>query len=318
RTSVVLAGFAVLTVLVFRFSWFEIAHTVPEDEGLVADGLLYMWAMSHVSTTLFSHPTALFDGGIFHPAARTLALSDHMVGQALLGLPVWWLSAGSPFDPISAGNPLLEFNLLSLASYVLGATATYAYTRSLTGSTAGALAAGIAFAFTPTRFQAPQHIQTLCTFFVPWTLLWWLRFVERRDRASFSAWVACWIAHSLMGMYLAIYFAIVMIVLAVTMIALAPDRRDRRLVLGTLVAPLVVLVLLSPSLWPYVALRGALGLERAGGLLTPLARLLPGPGTIGESLIESGRPYRLGPGFVVLALAVTGFLAGRHRVLEGR
>jgi hypothetical protein len=43
----------------------------------------------------------LFDAGIFYPARRTLAYGDHMIGEGLLGLPIW----------LTTHNPLLQFNL---------------------------------------------------------------------------------------------------------------------------------------------------------------------------------------------------------------
>jgi hypothetical protein len=310
RVRWILAGFVLLTIAVFRPTPWEVAHTIPEVDGVVGDGLLYTWAIGHVSQTIFSRPSALFDGGMFHPATDTLAFSDHMIGQALLGLPVWWLTIAEPFGPHAAGNALLEFNLLSLASYALGATAAFAYTRALVGSTPAALAAGIAFAFTPLRFRSPHYIQSLCTFFVPLTLLAWLRFVERRDRRSWSAWVACWIAHSLLGMYATIYFALVMGLLAAWALVAAPARSDRRLGVGTLAAPIVALIVLAPTLWPYLRVRETLALQRSGGFQTFLPMLLPARGTSGARLLDVIGEHQFGPGLVVWGLVALGMVAG--------
>jgi hypothetical protein len=250
---------------------------------------------------------------MFHPASDTLAFSDHMIGQALMGLPVWFLTTGSPLDPVTTGNALLEFNLISLASYALGATAAFVYARALVDSTPAALAAGVAFAFTPLRFRSPHYIQSLCTFFVPLTLLAWLRFVERRDRRSWWLWVATWVGHSLLGMYATVYFALVMGVLGAWSLAAAPTRSDRRLWLGTLLAPLAVLVLLAPTLWPYLQLRTTLALRRTSGFDTILAMLLPASGTSGDWIPGEALPFRFGPGFVVWALAAVGAATGARR-----
>src|SRR5262249_30397105 len=138
RGSVVaaIAGFAALAVVVFRPTWATLAHTAPAFNGIADDALLLMSATSHVSRTLFTDPAHLFDAPIFHPARLTLAYSDHMIGQALVGLPIW----------LATGNPLLEYNVLVLLSYVLGAAAAFAYARELGLGSAGAATAGLVFA----------------------------------------------------------------------------------------------------------------------------------------------------------------------------
>src|SRR5262249_46210409 len=161
------AGFALLTFAVFRPSPSELAHTTPVVHGAAADALLLMWATSHVSRALFADPRHLFDAGIFYPCRDTLAYGDHMIGQALVGLPVW----------PATGHPRLEYTLLVLASYARGAPAMFIYAREQLGSVAGALAAGVVFAFTPFRFRSPLWLQVLFTPFMPLALLFWTRFV---------------------------------------------------------------------------------------------------------------------------------------------
>jgi len=314
----VLLGYVLLTLAVFRPTPYELAHTVPEVDGSIGDGLLYVWAIGHVSKTLFSQPWALFDGRMFHPAADTLAYSDHMIGQALLGLPVWTLtttSTGLRSTPV--GNAVLEFNLLILLSYAAGAAAAFAYVRGLVGGTAAAVAAGIAFAFTPLRFRSPQYIQTLVTFFAPLAMLAWLRFVEQPTWRRWRWWVAAWAAHSLMGMYVTVYFALVMGVVAAWSLVAGPTRREPRLWLGTALAPLATLALLAPTLWPYVRVRATLGLERTGGFDTLFMMLLPARGVSGEDLLGFDHPYQWGPGLVVWALVALGLVVGRRRASVG-
>jgi hypothetical protein len=313
-----LVGFVLLTILVFRPTPFEVAHTVPEVDGTVGDALLYVWAIGHVSKTLFWHPSALFDGRMFHPAADTLAFSDHMIGQALLGLPIWNLTTSDPFGRNPVGSAVLEFNLISLASYALGATAAFVYVRALVGSSAAAAtAAGIAFVFTPLRFRSSHYIQTLVTFFVPLALLAWLRFVERPSRRPWVWWVVFWIAHSLMGMYATVYFAVVMGVLGAWALVAAPARSDRRLWIGTVLAPVASLIVLAPTLWPYIRTRATLGLERSNGYDTIVAMLLPAEGTSGDRLLGFVHPHQFGPGLVVWLLAGIGLVVGRRRRTDG-
>ena len=297
-----LLGFGLLTVAVFRPTPAELAGTSPAFRGIADDAMLLMWATSHVSRTLFHEPLHLFDGGIFYPARLTLAYSDHMIGQALVGLPIWW----------TTGNPLLEYNLLALASYVLGAAATFAYARELGTSTVAAAVAGLGFAFTPYRFHSPLWLQALFTPFVPLALLAWARFLRTRSRAAWLCWVACWTLHGLMGLYLALYFAIVMSALVLLACVAAPAPRDRRFTAALLAGPIVMGLLLAPTLIPYVILRMAQAHVRTFGIDTPLSFLLPGPGTLSAALLPTSGNGWFGPSFAVWLLALAGAF-GRHR-----
>ncbi len=291
-----LAGFGLLTLAVFRPTASELAHTTPVVHGGAADALLYMWATSHVSQALFTDPLHLFDAGIFYPCRYTLAGSDHMIGQALLGLPVW----------LATRNPLLEYNLLVLGSYALAATGMFLFAAEQLGSRAGALAAALAFAFTPFRFRSPLWPQVLFTGFMPLALLFWLRFVRRLRWSDWALWVGCWTVHSLMGMYLTVYFAVTMGALAVLALVAGPTRRSPRLWAGTLGAPVAALLLLAPTLWPYVYLRLYQSHVRESGVGTPLSFFLPGPGTLSGHLTGLEGPDRFGPGLVVVGLALLG------------
>ncbi len=303
RVGFALVAFTLLTLAVFRPTPGELSGTLPAAGGSSADALLLTWAMDHVSRTLFADPRALFDAGIFHPLRDALALGDHMIGQALLGLPI----------RLAGGGPLLAYNLLSLASYAAGGTAMFAYARSVVGGgVVPGLVAGIVFAFTPYRFASPLWLQVLWTAFVPLALLAWLRFVATRSAAAWTAWVACWIAQALMGQYVALYFTLVMGALGAFALVAAPARRDPRLWLGTLLAPLVVGLALWPTVAPYLALRAAQGTVRTGGLDTPLAFLWPAPGTLLGWALPRHAAVALGPGIVAWTLALAGLLLGRH------
>lgn len=299
RAAGVVGAYALLALAVLRPTPWQLAHTAPAFHGFANDALIYVWALAHVSRTLFTDTLHLFHAPIFHPAALTLAYSDHMIGQALVGLPVW----------LASGNPLLELNLLVLASYVLGGAAAYAYARALGAGALAAFVAGLVFAFNPYRFHSPLWLQVLFTPFVPLALLGWLRFVERGSAGAWCAWVACWTLHGLMGMYLGLYFTIVMGVLVVFTAVAAPRPRDRRLLAGLAAAPLATGLLLAPSLWPYVVLRTTQGHVRTTGLDTLLEFFLPGPGTASALALGTEQLGRFGPGLAVWALAAVGLAA---------
>ncbi|MGH7895969.1 MAG: hypothetical protein ACREQL_14950, partial [Candidatus Binatia bacterium] len=307
-TAAAFVGYGSFALWLFRPTLSTLAHTVPAFHGLMGDALLLIWATSHVSHALLTDPLHVFDAGIYHPAHHTLAFGDHMIGEALLGLPVW----------LATRNPLLEYNLLAFGSFVLGAVTMFRHRLTSRRGIAGAVAAGIVFSFTPFRFHSPLWLQVLMTFAMPLALGAWLRFVRDGRPRDLALWIAWWALHSLMGMYLAFYFAVVMGCLATAALVLAPTPDRRRLVLGTLVAPVAVGLLLLPTLWPYLVLRATQGHVRTLGMGTHWSFFLPGPGTWSGTLLGVGAPtsgvfLSFGPGLFTAALALVGIVASRAR-----
>jgi len=108
-----------------------------------ADMLLMIWILRWDLHALATNPLGLFDANIFHPAPRTLATTEHLLGQLPLYAPAFLLS----------GNPVLAFNLVMLASFVLAAFFMHILVFAWTRSAAASYAAGLAFAFAPWRLS---------------------------------------------------------------------------------------------------------------------------------------------------------------------
>jgi hypothetical protein len=306
-TAAAVVAYAIVACWMFRPTPSMLAHTVPAFSGIAGDALFHTWGTSHVSRTLLVDPLHLFDAGIFHPARHTLAYGDHMIGEGLLGLPIW----------LATRNPLLEFNLLTLGSFVLCATAAFRYRRETGGGLAGAVATGLVFSFTPFRLNSPLWPQVLLTFAMPLAVAAWLRWVRDGRRRDLAAWIGWWVLHSLMGMYVTFYFAVVMGILALGAIAWAPVRDRTRLVRGTVLAGLAAGALLAPTLWPYVVLRHTQSHVRTAGFGTDWTFLLPGPGTWSGLLAGfdgriDGVIASFGPGLFTTALVLAGLAAARR------
>ena len=60
-------------------------------------------------TSSRSDPRHLFDANIFYPERHTLAFSDHLIVQGVIGAPLFWLGA----------SPVLAYNLLLIAGLAL-------------------------------------------------------------------------------------------------------------------------------------------------------------------------------------------------------
>jgi len=57
------------------------------------DFILHEWIMAWVSHQVVTNPLHLFDANIFYPERYTLAYSDHLFVQSMLGAPLLWAGA---------------------------------------------------------------------------------------------------------------------------------------------------------------------------------------------------------------------------------
>src|SRR6185295_8884280 len=117
----------------------------------LADGYLTTWMLSWVSHALRTDPLHLFDANIFWPLGGTLALSEHLIAGALLIMPL----------DVARHDPVLNHNVLLLATFALGGTGTALLERELGVSWPAAVVAGALFAFCPQRFGSLDHVHFL-------------------------------------------------------------------------------------------------------------------------------------------------------------
>ena len=109
-----------------------------------------------------------WDANIFHPAPLALSLSEHLFGQVLQILPVYWLT----------GNIILCYNLLFLSTFVLSAFGTYLLVHDLTGDRRAAFIAGLVYGFLPYRIASVPHVQVMSSQWMPFALWGLNRFVS--------------------------------------------------------------------------------------------------------------------------------------------
>jgi hypothetical protein len=114
----------------------------------------------------------VFDANIFHPAAGTLAYSDHLLLQSVVLSPLYALT----------GDVVLCYNLLLVASLVLSALAMHALVRAVIGSEGGAYLAGLAWGFGTYRFAHLLHLQLQALYFLPLAFLYLHKVVAGRRR----------------------------------------------------------------------------------------------------------------------------------------
>jgi hypothetical protein len=252
RRSETLGAIAAYSVLTLVLTWplvRGLGRDVPGDFG---DPLLNAWIVAwdadHLERAIAGHAAALrgyWNAPIFAPHPLALAYSEHLTAQALQVAPIHVLSR----------NPILSYNLLFLSTFILSAWGMFLFVRELTGSSAAAFLAGLAFGFAPYRVASIPHLQVLSSAWMPFTLFGFRRFFVTRRLAPLAGGAAAWTAQNLScGYYLLFFGPIVALYLAweLTTRGLWGDWKTIAGV-GAMIAGVVIVT--TPFLLPYVELR---------------------------------------------------------------
>ncbi len=286
---IVAAAYLAVTTVV---SWPLVPRLTTSLAGDYGDSAFITWVIGWVSR----HMTAMLRGDagawvamwqapIFAPEPATLAYSDHFIAQAAQSLPIIWLT----------GNPLLAFNVLHLAAFVLTALATHLLTYRFTGSHVAGAVAGVTYAFSHYRLDwSLAHLQTLSVHWWIFALLALDVFVETGALLALAGATAGVVLLSLSSIYLMAFTALFTPLFAVWSLARHGHLRDRSRWLGLAVAGATTLLCVWPFMQPYLAMRDALDFTRTM------------PEVVGNSATLAGywgeMPW-LGP---LLAMAVVG------------
>jgi hypothetical protein len=146
RNLCALSLFVLLTLPAFHpLPWQAGSKTI----GGKTDNYIFLWDLWWVQYSLVElHQWPLHTDFIFPPTGCSLAYHTLCLGNGLLGLLFG-----------STVNILLAHNILLMLSFALAGFFTFLLVRELTGSTAGALAGGIIFAFSQPKWTAVFHGQ---------------------------------------------------------------------------------------------------------------------------------------------------------------
>lgn len=263
---------------------------------------LFMWTLAW-DTHAFTHqPFTLFDANIYSPERHTLAYSENLIGSAFFAAPVLWLTH----------NPVLAMNLVALQSAVLCGIGTFMLARRTGAGTAGAVLAGLVFAFSPPRFLRLDQLHLATIQWIPFSLAFLHAYLDEGRPLHLRLAVAFFALQALSSGHGAVFLIVGSLGLLTYRVALgepvAPARRLRDLgwqgaLLG---APIALSVL------PYLAVQREMGLKRSlenwavgasSFIASPshfqgyLLSLLP------DSRINETADAYLFPGFLPLALA---------------
>ncbi|MCW2779068.1 MAG: hypothetical protein JWN17_2793 [Frankiales bacterium] len=152
----VLVGGLLLAVLA---TWPAARHPATTFPGDLGDPPVQAWQVAWSGHALLHQALSPFDANAFHPAARSLAFSDSLLGLAPFGLLVQ--------GPRSATAVYTLLFLLSLAGALTGA---HLLARQLGLGRLPSLVAGVAFAFAPWRIAHVGHLNILLSGGIPLAL----------------------------------------------------------------------------------------------------------------------------------------------------
>ena len=226
----------------------------PQGPG---DPYLNAWILGWDLDTITTQPAALltgrvFNANIFHPAATTLAYSDHLLLPALVVSPVY----------LATRSLALCYNLVLFGSLLASALAMFAFARALTRAPVAALAAGLVWGFWPFHFSHLIHLQLQGMYFLPLAFLYLHRLVASRratDAVCLGAAVGLQAATSI---YIGVIGAVGLVV-AGTVLGVSVGRwRNGRLLARLALAVIIAGLVAAPVAWPYLEVQRREGFVR--------------------------------------------------------
>ncbi len=278
-----------------------------------ADTILHEWIMAWVAHQIITDPLHLFDANIFFPERRTLAYSDHLFVQSMMGAPMLW----------AGFSPVLVHNLVLLAGFALTGWTTCLVLRRWTGSWLAGMIGGNLVAFNAFSLTRLPQIQDLHLEFFPLALFALDRLLAD-PRVRHAVTLACWfVLQSLTGTYLMVFTTISLLVATLTRWREVTARRRPLFAPAALAAGLSLLVLV-PFMLPYYRASQDVGLGRSLGetarYSAELTDYLAAPGRLyfewwGRRFFQGDSLF---PGLTALALAAVGATAAGWRDRRAR
>jgi len=174
------------------------------------DCIQFTWVLSWVHQHLFINPSSLFNANIFYPHTNTLSFSEHMIPEALISLPIYYISK----------NPLLAYNFIFLICYVLMAFAMYLLVRYLTQSELAGIVCGIMFSFNTFPIHHITHLQLLNSWPLPLAFLYLHKYFDETKLKHGALFSVFFTLQVLACMYYGLFFISILFVVLPTLFLL--------------------------------------------------------------------------------------------------
>ena len=242
--------FAFFLALSIALTW-PLARHGSRFVSDLGDPLLNAWILDWDCYAFVHQPLHLYDATIFAPAKYPLALSENMVGVALLVFPFWLAGAGAV--TLHTIATLLGFTLSGYGAYVLA--------RTCRTSALAALAAGVFFAFAPFKFDHLPHVQIVNSGWLPLLLAALLAYWRTPSLVRACLFGAAFIMNGLTNVHY-LLFGSLTVALMIAFLALVDRKRERNfwaMLGGALLAGSLILL---PFLVPYRIVSKKYGMHR--------------------------------------------------------
>lgn len=261
-----LLGYTALTALMLFPVLPRLATNIPGHPG---DAYEYLWKLQLFSDYLLvHHQTPLFLPELMYPEGFELAASEITPANTLLGLPLTWL-----------WGPIVSFNLLNLASYLLSGFFTYLLIVRLGARRLAAWVGGIVFAFALRRtFQMDAgHLNLMTTQWLPLALYGLEGLITRRR--NWDALVA--VTGLALATWASLYYGTTFVLFMAGYALLRPRLRElpalfRAIWRPAALASVVLLALVAPFAQPYLEARQQSGELRHQRIHLEVHAAIPG------------------------------------------
>jgi hypothetical protein len=302
---------ALYTALTALLAYPLVRHPAGHVLTVSPDTDLFLWTLSWDAHALVRQPLAIFDANIFAPLHRTLAYSEHLIGSGMLAAPVLGLTH----------NPVLAMNLVALLSCVLCGLGTFQLARRAGVESAGAVLAGLIFAFAPPRFLRLDQIFLTTIQWVPFSLAYLHAYLDGGRKRHLRLAAAFFTLQALTSGHGTVFLAFAAALLCGYRASLGQPLAIGKRVRDLGVAGALLLAPIVPMAVAYARVQAEMGLKRtladwvvtrpASFLASPayahsflLSRLFPG------AEINGAANAYLFPGYIPLLLAAAALVAG--------
>lgn len=248
-----LVSLALFAALAIFHTWPLASAPGTLSRNDVGDTVLHEWILAWVAHQIVTDPLHLFDANIFFPERHTLAYSDHLFVQSMMGAPLSWAGA----------SPVLVHNLVLLAGLALTGWTTSLVVARWTGSRSAGVLSGCLLAFNAFTLTRLPQLQDLHLEFFPLVLFSLDRLLTRarlKDALQLAGWYAL---QSLTGTYLMVFTAISIVAATLARPGDWFGPRFRAVAPKAALAAAVALAVLTPFLLPYWRVSQEVGLGRS-------------------------------------------------------
>ncbi|HYK03016.1 MAG TPA: hypothetical protein VE974_14745 [Thermoanaerobaculia bacterium] len=239
--------------LAIAMTWPLVAHlsTALPDLG---DPLVNMWIVDWVSHALTHEPWNLYDSPLYYPGRLTLAYSENLIGVALFVLPFH----------LAGAHPIAVYNIALLLGFAWSGYGAFVLARVVTRSTAASLVAGVVFAFVPFKWDHLSHMQLQWSGWIPLLLAAVIVYWRTPSTRTALLLTGAFVMNGLTNVHYFLFGSFTAVI-AVIVLAIANERRDRRFWLRLAAAFVIGGLVLLPFLLPYRIISKELGAVRTEG-----------------------------------------------------